>query len=49
MIPFTYSIAEGIAFGMIFNVVIKVGCGRWKDLNWFVVLVAVVMSLRFVI
>ena len=49
MIPFTYSIAEGIAFGMISYVVIKVGSGRWKDLNWFVVFVAAVMSLRFVI
>ncbi len=49
MIPFTYSIAEGIAFGMISYVVIKVGSGRWKDLNWFVVFVAAVMSLRFVL
>ncbi|MBN2234243.1 MAG: NCS2 family permease [Opitutales bacterium] len=49
MIPFTYSIAEGIAFGMISYVVIKVGSGRWRDLNWFVVFVAAVMSLRFVL
>ncbi|NOL49648.1 NCS2 family permease [Pelistega europaea] len=47
--PFTYSIAEGIAFGFISYVVIKALTGRFKDIHPATVLVAALFVLRFAI
>ena len=33
MIPLTYSITHGIVFGMLSFVVVKVACGKWKDIH----------------
>lgn len=40
VMPFTYSIANGIALGFISYAVIKLLCGRYKDLNLGVVIIA---------
>lgn len=47
--PFTYSIAEGIAFGFISYVVLKAFTGRFKDIHPATVLVALLFVLRFAI
>lgn len=48
MMPLTYSIAEGIAFGMISYVVLKVLSGRYKEVNWMMVVLAALFVLKFV-
>ncbi len=48
MMPLTYSIAEGIAFGMISYVILKVLSGRHKELNWLMVILAALFVLKFV-
>lgn len=47
--PFTYSIAEGIAFGFISYVVIKACTGRFKDIHPATILIAALFILRFAI
>lgn len=48
MMPFTYSITEGIAFGFISYCLIKAGTGRWKEINAPVWVVAVLFVIKFV-
>ncbi len=48
MMPLTYSIAEGIAFGMISYVVLKVLSGRYKEISWLMVILAALFVLKFV-
>ncbi|AYG69170.1 MULTISPECIES: NCS2 family permease [unclassified Rhizobium] len=45
--PFTYSIANGLAFGFISYVVLKVGTGRWKTLHLATQIVAALFVVRF--
>jgi len=45
--PFTYSIADGIAFGFISYVAIKVLAGRFKDLSVAVVVIAGLWLVKF--
>lgn len=45
--PFTFSIAHGIAFGFITYVATKLLAGRSKDLSPMVVLIAVLFVLKF--
>ena len=45
--PFTYSIADGIAFGFISYAVIKLLCNRIKDVPPMVWIVAVLWALKF--
>lgn len=45
--PFTFSIADGIAFGFISYVAIKALAGRWRDLTLPVVVIALLWVLRF--
>ena len=45
--PFTYSIADGIAFGFISYAVIKLLCNRVKDVPPMVWIVAVLWALKF--
>ncbi|NLY64029.1 MAG: NCS2 family permease [Alcaligenaceae bacterium] len=47
IMPFTYSIAEGIAFGFISYVILKLGTGRVKELHIASVVVALLFILRF--
>ncbi len=47
--PFTFSITEGIAFGFITYCVMKLGTGRWRELNFCVILVALLFIFKFVV
>ncbi|MBG6249398.1 MULTISPECIES: NCS2 family permease [Symbiopectobacterium] len=47
MMPFSFSITEGIALGFISYVVIKVATGRWREISPCVV-VAVLFLLKFI-
>ncbi len=47
--PLTYSIADGLALGFVSYTAIKLLAGRWRDLNWIMVLVTIVFVLRFVL
>ncbi|URL02974.1 NCS2 family permease [Avibacterium sp. 20-126] len=48
MMPFTYSITEGIAFGFISYCVMKVCTGRWKEVNAPVFVVSLLFIAKFV-
>ncbi|MCK9516773.1 MAG: NCS2 family permease [Ottowia sp.] len=47
MMPLTYSIANGLAFGFISYAAIKLLSGRVREVNWLVWLIALVFLLRF--
>ena len=47
MMPFAYSIAEGISFGMISYVVLKVLTGKQKEVSPLMYLLALVFILRY--
>lgn len=47
MMPFTFKITEGIAFGFISYVIMKIASGRTKELNWIVTVFAVLFVLRY--
>lgn len=49
IMPFTYSIAEGIAFGFISYVVLKLITGKFRDLHLATILVAALFIVRFAI
>lgn len=46
--PLTYSIANGISFGIITYVLIKLLTGRFKDVHWLMVVLALLLVLRYV-
>lgn len=48
MMPFTYSITEGIAFGFISYCVMKACTGRFKDINPSVAVVSILFLIKFV-
>ncbi|WP_242219183.1 NCS2 family permease [Shinella zoogloeoides] len=45
--PFTYSIANGLAFGFISYVVLKLFTGKWKDIHPATAVVAALFVIRF--
>ena len=47
--PFTFSIAEGIAFGFISYAVIKLASGRWKEIHPAVAILAVLFVAKFAV
>ncbi|HTR84950.1 MAG TPA: NCS2 family permease [Reyranella sp.] len=47
--PFTFSIAEGIAFGFISYAAIKLVSGRWRDIHPAVGILAVLFVIKYVI
>ena len=47
MMPFTYSIANGLAFGFISYALIKAGTGRWREVHPATWLVAALFMIRF--
>jgi AGZA family xanthine/uracil permease-like MFS transporter len=47
-IPLSFSIANGLAFGFIAYAAIKLLRGKFREVNWFVYLLAVVFVLRFI-
>ena len=46
MMPFAYSIAEGIAFGMVSYVVLKAATGKWKDISLIMWILAFIFVFR---
>jgi AGZA family xanthine/uracil permease-like MFS transporter len=48
MMPFTYSIANGLAFGFISYAVLKTLTGRFRDVHPATWLVAILFVIRFV-
>lgn len=48
MIPFTFSIATGIAFGFISFAALKLFTGRGRQVSWLVYILAALFILRFV-
>ncbi|EKT60959.1 NCS2 family permease [Providencia sneebia] len=49
MMPFSFSITEGIALGFIAYCVMKIGTGRWRDLGLCVILVSILFILKMVL
>lgn len=49
MMPLAYSIAEGIAFGMISFVLIKVLTGKYKEVSWVMYGLAIIFLIRYMI
>lgn len=49
MIPFTCSIADGIAFGFISYPIAMLAAGRGKSVSWLVYLLAVLFILRYIL
>ncbi len=47
MMPLTYSISNGIAFGLLSHVIIKLACGKFKEIKPFTVVLAVLFIIRF--
>jgi len=47
--PLTYSIAEGIVFGMLSYVIIKIITGKISDLSLVMIFLAVLFVLKFFI
>lgn len=47
--PLAYSIADGIAFGMISYVILKVLSGRHKDVNWMMYILTALFILKFIL
>ena len=48
MMPFAYSIAEGIVFGMVSYVVLKAISGKFKDVSWVMWILSFLFVLRFI-
>lgn len=49
IMPFTYSIANGIATGIIFYPIMKVATGKYKDVHPIIYVLAVLFVLRFLL
>ncbi|MEG0295679.1 MAG: NCS2 family permease [Clostridium sp.] len=49
MMPLAYSIADGIAFGVISYIIIKLATGKYKDISFTTVIVGLVFMLKFFI
>lgn len=47
LMPFTYSISEGILMGVISYVLLRLLTGRWKELNLGMVILAVLFVLKY--
>ena len=47
MMPLTYSIANGIAIGLISYTLIKIFTGKFKDLNVLTVILSVLFIIRY--
>ena len=49
IMPFSYSIANGIAAGIIFYPIVKVVTGKYKEVSPIVYILAVLFIIRFVV
>ncbi len=48
MMPFTYNIANGLAFGFITYALLKLFTGRFREVHWMVWIIASIFLLRFI-
>lgn len=48
VMPFTYSIAHGIAAGFLAYPIVKVASGKAKEVHWFVYILAIVSLIHFI-
>lgn len=48
MIPLTFSIANGLAFGFVAYSLIKIGIGEWRKVHWLVYVLTALFIARFV-
>ncbi len=48
LIPFTFSITDGIAFGFISYVALCLTSGRWRKLHWLMVLFTALFLVRYI-
>jgi AGZA family xanthine/uracil permease-like MFS transporter len=47
--PLTYSIAEGIVFGMLSYVLLKILTGKFKDISVVMIILSILFILKFLI
>ncbi len=47
-IPLTFSIANGLAFGFIAYTVLKIACGKYREVNWLVYALTLLFIARFI-
>ena len=48
MMPFTYSIANGIAAGIASYTILKVATGKWKQVHWMMYILFALVVIRYV-
>ncbi|WP_297712726.1 NCS2 family permease [Clostridium sp.] len=48
MMPFAYSISDGIVFGVVSYIILKVFTGRWKEVTWTTVIIGIIFVMKFV-
>ena len=48
LMPFTYSIANGIAGGIVFYTILKVGTGKAKQVHWMMYILFVLVVTRYI-
>lgn len=48
VMPFTYSVANGVSFGIISYALIKVFSGKYKEASWLLYLLAALLIARFI-
>lgn len=46
--PFTYSIANGISFGLVMYPLMKAVTGRYKEVHWIVWILAALVVARYI-
>ncbi len=46
MMPMTYSIAEGIVFGMVSYVILKILTGKWKEVSPVTFILALIFVIK---
>ncbi len=49
MMPFTYSIANGIAIGLMLYVFISIIMGDWKNVNPILIILVILFSLKYIV
>lgn len=47
IMPFTYSIANGISAGVLFYVILKLLTGKWRQIHWMMYILTAIVLLRF--
>jgi AGZA family xanthine/uracil permease-like MFS transporter len=47
MMPLTYSIAEGIVFGMVSYTFLKILTGKFKDVSLIMIVLTILFMLKF--